>query len=301
MPIKTDDNHIYSVTMKGVLVNTLLSFFKLVAAILGHSAAMLADAVHSLSDLATDCIVLLLMKFGRSSVDDAHDYGRGKYGTFAALLVGIAVGIIGLWICHEGVTETIKAIRGEVLERPGYIALIAALVSIVVKEWLYRITLPTAKKTGSKMLFNNAWHHRSDAISSIGTFIGIFCAMFLGVKWRMVDPITSVVVSIFIIRIAWLLIYHSVRELLEYSLPQKTEAEIARLAGEEPEVKKVLRVLSRRVGQSLAIELQLTMPGKLSVTDAHHHALSIEQRLKEKYGNAIHVGIHIIPEEENLA
>ena len=191
----------------------------------------------------------------------------------------------------------LRAIQGQVLERPGYIALIAALVSIVVKEWLYRITLPVARATESQVLAGNAWHHRSDAISSIGTFIGIFVAIFFGVRWRVVDPITSVVVSVFIIRIAWLLILNAVRDLSEHSLSDETEAEIARLAEEEPDVKEVRKVLSRRVGQSLAIELLVAMPGTLSVTDAHRHALRIEERLKEKYDNIAHIGIHIVPED----
>lgn len=298
MPIPSDDTRIYSVTMKGVVTNTLLTLFKIVAAFLGHSAAMLADAIHSLSDLATDCIVLLMTKFGRTSGDDSHDYGKGKYGTMAALVTGICIGIVGLWLCHHGVSVAIRAIRGEALERPGYIALIAALVSILVKEWLYRTTMPVATQTGSKMVAGNAWHHRSDAISSIGTFIGIFCAMFFGVRWRLVDPITSVVVSVFIIRIAWLLISDSVRDLLERSLPAEIEAEIARLAEEEPEVSSVRRVLSRRVGQSLAMELLVTMPGALSVTEAHQHALNIEQRLKQHYASMAHVGIHIQPSDD---
>lgn len=297
MPKKTADTRIQSVTLKGVLINTLLTLFKFLAAILGHSAAMLSDAVHSLSDLATDIIVLVLMKPGLKSNDATHDYGRGKYGTVAALITGIIIGFIGLWLCHHGVTVAIRAIHGQVLQQPGYIALIAALVSIVVKEWLYRITLPVVRKTGSQVLAGNAWHHRSDAISSIGTFIGIFVAIFFGVRWRIVDPITSVVVSVFIIRIAWLLILNAVRDLSEHSLPDEIEAEIAHLAEEEPGVKEVRKVLSRRVGQSLAIELLVAMPGALSVTEAHRHALRIEEKLKEKYDNITHVGIHIVPED----
>ena len=212
---QTDDSRIYAVTMKGVLVNTILTAFKFTAAILGHSAAMLADAAHSLSDLVTDFIVLLFVRIGRAPRDAHHDYGRGKLGTLTALAVGVVIGILALWLCHHGVTLAIRAIRGEVLERPGLIALIAALVSIVVKEWLYRVTRPVAEETKSSILHGNAWHHRSDALSSIGTFLGISAAMFFGVKWRIVDPITSVVVSVFILRISWLLLSDSVRDLLD--------------------------------------------------------------------------------------
>lgn len=297
MPVKSDDSRIYAVTMRGVIVNTILMLFKFTAAILGHSAAMLADAAHSLSDLATDFIVLLFVKFGRAPKDATHDYGRGKYGTLAALAVGVLIGILALWLCHHGVSLAVRAIRGEVLERPGLIALIAALVSIVVKEWLYRYTRPVADQTGSRVLQGNAWHHRSDALSSIGTFIGIAVAMFCGIKWRIVDPITSVVVSVFIMRISWLLLCDSVRDLLEHSLPDKIESEISSLAASEPEVTEVKQVLTRRVGQSTAIELQVSMPSQLSVADAHRHALNIESKLKERFGASTHVGVYIVPNE----
>ena len=295
MPIKNEDSRIYVVTMKGVIVNTLLMLFKFSAAILGHSAAMLADAVHSLSDLATDFIVLLLVKLGRLPQDATHDYGRGKYGTLTALVVGLIIGFVAIWLCYCGVLQSVRAIRGEVLERPGLIALIAALVSILLKEWLYRITRKVADTTKSHVVYANAWHHRSDALSSIGTFIGIFAAMFFGVKWRILDPITSVVVSVFILRISWLLISDSLNVLLERSLSEKTESEIAQLAGSEPEVTDVKRVLTRRVGNSIAIELQISMPAQLSVSDAHSHALHIEEQLKLKYGPSTYVGIHIVP------
>ncbi len=297
MDTKSDDSRIYAVTMKGVLVNTILTAFKFTAAILGHSAAMLADAAHSLSDLVTDFIVLLFVRIGRAPRDAHHDYGRGKLGTLTALAVGVVIGILALWLCHHGVTLAIRAIRGEVLERPGLIALIAALVSIVVKEWLYRVTRPVAEETKSSILHGNAWHHRSDALSSIGTFLGISAAMFFGVKWRIVDPITSVVVSVFILRISWLLLSDSVRDLLEHSLSDQIEAEITQLALSEPEVTEVKQVLSRRVGQSTAIELQVSMPRQLSIEEAHRHALNIENLLKGKFGTSTHVGIHIVPDE----
>ena len=297
MPVKSDDSRIYAVTMRGVIVNTVLMLFKFTAAILGHSAAMLADAAHSLSDLITDFIVLLFVKLGRAPKDATHDYGRGKYGTLAALAVGVLIGILALWLCHHGVSLAVRAIRGEVLERPGLIALIAALVSIVVKEWLYRYTRPVAEQTGSRVLLGNAWHHRSDALSSVGTFIGIAVAMFCGMKWRIVDPITSVVVSVFIMRISWLLLCDSVRDLLEHSLPDQVESEISSLAASEPEVTEVKQVLTRRVGQTTAIELQVSMPSHLSVADAHRHALSIESQLKERFGASTHVGVYIVPDE----
>ncbi len=295
---KEADQEIVRVTLRGTLVNLLLTVFKFTAAVLGSSAAMLADAVHSVSDLLTDFIVLIFVKMGVRPKDKNHDYGHGKFETLCTVLIGLVLLFVGLMICYNGAKLSLQAFQGEVLKRPGYIALIAAIVSMVLKEWCYRFTIRTSRKTHSPALAANAWHHRSDALSSLGTTIGIGGAILLGEKWRVLDPITSVIVSFFIIRIAYVLIKAAIAELLEESLPKDLEDEIIKIASMEENVTDVHHLMTRRIGRSIAIEMHIRVPGDLSVTSAHFHATNIEDKLKAKYGESTHVGIHIEPIEE---
>ena len=291
----TEERKIYLVTLQGALVNIVLSLLKLIAGIVGHSAAIMADAVHSLSDLMTDFIVLIMVKIGRRPKDSGHDYGHGKFETLATAILGILLLIIGFVIAYRGMRLTVLAFRGLELERPGYIALIAALMSILLKEWAYRFTLKTARKTHSPILVANAWHHRSDSFSSIGTFIGILFAIVLGEKWRVLDPITAVIVSIFILRIACRLIFNAISELLEASLPSEVEDEIMAIAKSEEGVSGIHHLMTRRIGKDTAIEMHIRVPGNLTVEQAHDHATNIEKKLKERFGEGTHVGIHVEP------
>ena len=295
---KETEQKIVRVTLKGTLVNILLMILKFTAGILGSSAAMLADAVHSLSDLLTDIIVLIFVKMGLRPKDKNHDYGHGKFETLCTVLIGLALLFVGFMICYNGVKMSLKAFQGEILDSPGYIALIAAIVSMVLKEWCYRFTIRTSRETHSPTLAANAWHHRSDALSSLGTTIGIGCAILLGEKWRVLDPITAVIVSFFILRVAFLLIKAAIGELLEESLPDDLEDEIVKIASMEENVTDVHHLMTRRIGRNIAIEMHIRVPGDLSVTAAHIHATNIEKKLKEKHGESTHVGIHIEPIEE---
>lgn len=298
MDEKEAEHKIVKVTLRGTLVNLLLIMLKFAAGILGSSAAMLADAVHSVSDLLTDIIVLIFVKMGLRPKDKNHDYGHGKFETLCTVLIGLALFFIGLMICYNGAKMSLNAFQGEVLERPGYIALVAAIVSMVLKEWCYRFTIRTSRETHSPALAANAWHHRSDALSSLGTTIGIGGAILLGEKWRVLDPITAMIVSFFILRVAYFLVKTAIGELLEESLPDDLEDEIIKMASMEENVTDVHHLMTRRIGRNIAIEMHIRVPGDLSVTLAHLHATNIENKLKEKYGQSTHVGIHIEPIEE---
>ncbi len=298
MDERTRVKSIYKVTLQGSIINVLLMVFKFAAGLLGHSAAMIADAVHSLSDLITDVVVLIFVHLSHKPKDADHDYGHGKYETLATAIVGLVLLGIGLMICYNGIKETIQGIRGQILESPGYIALIAAVVSIILKEWAYRFTVAKARETGSQAVAANAWHHRTDALSSIGTAIGISGAMFLGSKWRVLDPITAVIVSFFIIRVAYQLIASSVNELLEKSLSDDIEAEIARIAFEEDEVSDIHHIQTRRIGKDIAIEMHIRVPGDQRVSVAHEHVNHIEERLRQRFGASTHIGIHVEPVKE---
>ena len=295
MKEKDREKSIYRVTLAGSAVNVVLLVFKFVAGFLGGSAAMIADAVHSLSDFITDVIVLLFVKLSSKPEDSDHDYGHGKYETLATSLIGLALMFVGVMIMHNGVCSIASAIMGSPLPQPGMIALAAALVSIALKEWAYRFTVKVGRKCESQAVIANAWHHRSDALSSIGTAVGIGGAILLGEKWTVLDPIAAVVVSVFIIRTAWQLTKQSAGELLEQSLPADMEREIVDIVAREPMTSEVHHLRTRRIGSHIAIEMHLRMPGDISLYESHQHATNIEQKLRKRFGASTHIGLHVEP------
>ena len=295
MKEKDREKSIYRVTLAGSAVNVVLLVFKFVAGFLGGSAAMIADAVHSLSDFITDVIVLLFVKLSSKPEDSDHDYGHGKYETLATSLIGLALMFVGIMIMYNGVCSIVSAIMGNPLPQPGMIALAAALVSIALKEWAYRFTVKVGRKCESQAVIANAWHHRSDALSSIGTAVGIGGAILLGDKWAVLDPIAAVVVSVFIIRTAWQLTKKSAGELLEQSLPAEMEREIETIVAREPMASEVHHLRTRRIGSHIAIEMHLRMPGDISLYESHQHATNIEQELRKRFGASTHIGLHVEP------
>ena len=281
--------------MAGSAVNVVLLVFKFVAGFFGGSAAMIADAVHSLSDFITDVIVLLFVRLSSKPEDSDHDYGHGKYETLATSLIGLALLCVGVMIMYNGVHSIVSAVMGNPLPQPGMIALAAALVSIALKEWAYRFTAKVGRECESQAVVANAWHHRSDALSSIGTAVGIGGAILLGAKWAVLDPIAAVVVSVFIIRTAWQLTKKSAGELLEQSLPAEMEREIVDIVAREPMASEVHHLRTRRIGSHIAIEMHLRMPGDISLYESHQHATNIEQELRKRFGASTHIGLHVEP------
>lgn len=286
---------IYKVTIVGSIVNFLLLVFKFFAGIAGHSAAMLADAVHSLSDFITDIVVIVFVRIARKPEDKGHDYGHGKYETLATAIIGLLLLCVGFGIFWNGASSIYTFLRGGQLESPGVVALVAALVSIVSKEILYQYTVIQGKKLNSQAVIANAWHHRSDALSSIGTAIGIGGAILLGDHWRVLDPVAAVVVSFFIMKVSVQLLIPCVDELLEKSLPEDVEKEIEQTVLSFPGVSQPHHLRTRRIGNYYAIELHVRMDGKITLEEAHSTATAIENKLKEMFGKGTHVGIHVEP------
>ena len=210
------------VTAVCFFVNLFLTAGKILAGIVGNSAAMLADGIHSMSDFITDLIVMVFIKISGKASDERHSYGHGKYETFATLLISVILFLVGLGVLMDSAQKIIYCLKGNILPQPGAIALWAALISIVVKEILYRYTAIVGKRINSPTVIANGWHHRSDAFSSLGTALGISGAIFLGEKWRILDPIAGIIVSFFIIKIAIKLAKPSYEELVECSLPEET-------------------------------------------------------------------------------
>lgn len=295
--MQTRDQRIYKVTITGSIVNVLLLILKFTAGILGHSAAMIADAVHSLSDFLTDVVVIAFVKLSSKPADSDHDYGHGKYETIATSIIGMALIIVAVMLAWDGIEKIIFVINGGTPPIPGTVALIAALLSIILKEWIFRVTEKVAKEVQSQALEANAWHHRSDALSSIGTSIGIGGAILLGSKWAILDPIAAVIVSVLILFTALHLLRQASGELLEESLPKDVEDKIEAIVYKDSLVRDIHNLHTRHIGNIIAIEMHFRLPGEISLTTAHNHATQIEQALRDEFGKDTHIMLHIEPKK----
>lgn len=289
------EKEIRKVTLVGSVINLLLLAFKFVAGIIGHSAAMIADAVHSLSDFISDIIVLVFVHISGKPEDESHAYGHGKFETMATLIIGVILLAVGVGIFVNGASSIIDNFKGNIPSSPSKVALIAAVISIVLKELLYRYTVRVGQKLNSQAVVANAWHHRSDAYSSLGTLLGIGGAIFLGEGWQVLDPLAAVIVSLFIVRVAFQLVKPCVDDLLERSLPAETEQRIKDIILSFPEIGSPHHLRTRRIGNNIAIEVHIRMDGNISLNEAHRLTTNVENRLKEEFGEGTHIGIHMEP------
>ena len=294
------EREIFKVTLVGSVANVLLTVFKFVAGIVGHSAAMTADAVHSLSDLLTDAVVLLFVHISGKPEDCGHDYGHGKYETLATTIIGFALAAVAVGLGYKAVESLLYWKEGGVLEAPGMLARWAAVVSVVLKEAVYQYTVRRGRKLNSPAVEANAWHHRSDALSSLGTLAGIGGAILLGNRWTVLDPLAGLVVSVFILRVAWKLLKQGLDELLEASLPESVEQEILDIVTAYPDVCDPHHLRTRRIGSRYAIELHIRMDGNLPLETAHDRTCEIEQALKERFGATTHITLHVEPIKETV-
>lgn len=286
---------IYRVTIVGSVVNMLLLIFKFVAGIVGNSAAMVADAVHSLSDFVTDIVVILFVRLSGRPADEDHGYGHGKFETLATLFVSLVLFGVAVMLFVGGVKDIVAVARGRQLAEPTMVALIAAVISIIAKELLYHYTVKCGEKLNSQVVVANAWHHRSDAFSSIGVLAGVGGAMFLGGSWAVLDPIAATIVSLFIVKVAYSLLMPSLEELLERSLPKDVEQRIEQIILSVDGVSSPHHLRTRRIGSAYAIEVHIRMDGNLTLTQAHAVTTAVERLLKQEFGDSTHVGIHTEP------
>ena len=289
------EQEIYKVTLAGSVGNMALLTFKFVAAVLGHSSAMMADAIHSLSDFITDLVVLVFVRLSAKPQDQSHDYGHGKFETFATFIIGLALVVAAVGIIVAAVLKVVRWAQGATLEAPGMLALWAALLSILVKEVLFRYTVSRGKALESQALVANAWHHRSDALSSIGAAAGIGGAILLGSRWTVLDPVASILVGLMLMKVAYDLLKASVDELTESSLPEGMEQEIAAIIDSFPGITEPHNLRTRRIGNRIAIEAHVRMDGNMPLREAHDCASAIERKLKERFGPATHTSIHMEP------
>ncbi|MEJ2543595.1 MAG: cation diffusion facilitator family transporter [Calditrichaceae bacterium] len=283
------------VTWIGMIWNVFLTILKFVVGFIARSSALIADAVHSLSDFASDISVLIGLKVASKPVDHDHNYGHGKFETLAAIIVGLMLFVVGIGILWDSITILYDYFNGEPLIRPGAIALYAIIASILVKEGLYQYTIKSGKSLHSQVLIANAWHHRSDALSSIAVLFGVSGAILLGDRWVILDPISAGLVSILILKVAAQASFDSFNELMEVSLGKERQKEIFALVAEVPGVSIPHNLRTRKIGNTVAIDMHIKVDKNLTIIKAHDIATLVENKLKEAFGADSFISIHVEP------
>ncbi len=288
----------YRVTWIGFFGNILLAIFKILMGILSNSNALIADGIHSFSDLISDLAVLAGVKFADKPIDRTHNYGHGKFETLASVLIGVILFFVSVGILWTGVNEIYATIQGKVLRSPKWLALVAIVASLGSKEWLYQYTLRIGRKIQNQALIANAWHHRSDALSSAAVLIGVGGAVLLGDAWAILDPIAAILVSIFIMYVSLKTMIESTNEMLEAALSQEQQRAILNLAAEVPGVINPHNLKTRRIGKNVAIDMHIKVRPDLTIVEAHDIATNVENRLKSSFGNDVFISIHVEPFED---
>lgn len=296
--MRTREKEITRVTLVGSIVNLLLTAIKIVAGIVGKSSAMIADGIHSLSDLASDIVVLIFVPIAGKAKDKNHQYGHGKFETLATLVISLILMVVAIRLVASSVQSILSVLSGNVLPKPGYIALVAAGISIISKEILYRYTAFVARKTNSSACEANAWHHRSDALSSIGSLLGIGGAVILGNKWTILDPIAAAIIGLAILFIALKMAKPPMEELMEKSLNEETEKRITDIILSTEGVRNMHNLKTRRNGQSKIIDCHIRVRRTISIVEAHDIASTVEKNLKQEFGDETQINVHIEPEKE---
>lgn len=286
------------VTWVGFWWNAVLGAAKVAGGILGRSNALVADGIHSFSDFLSDVIVLVMVGIARRKPDAKYQYGHGKYETFATLLLSLVLALVAVGIFIEGFNDVRNALGGEALSRPGAIALILCVCSLGVKEWLYRYTRREGERINSGAVVANAWHHRSDAFSSVATLVGVVGAMFLGDKWRILDPVAAMVVAVMIIVVSVKMAIPAIMELLEIALPNDAENQIKKAIISTPGVKAFHHLRTRRNGSSVIVETHIKVDPNITVITAHNIASAVERNISDVFDkDSSIVTTHIEPYE----
>lgn len=286
------------VTLIGSVVNIILTVFKIFAGVLGRSTAMIADGIHSLSDLLSDIVVIVFVKISAKGRDKDHDYGHGKFETFATLIISLMLIVVAANLMSGGINKIRLILDGGEVSSPGMIALWAAVASIVLKEILYRYTIIQGRALNSPMMIANAWHHRSDAFSSVGSLLGIAGAIFLGDKFVILDPITGCVISIFILVMAVKMSVPAIKELLDVSLPDEVEEKIEATAKSVKGVVDLHELKTRREGPGIIMEGHLVLDSDISLKEAHNISKKVEESLRKEFGPETQISLHLEPEDD---
>lgn len=282
---------IRKLSLVGIIGNVFLSAFKFIAGIMGNSSAMVSDAVHSLSDVFATFIAFLGIRFGRREADASHPYGHERIESLAAIVLGLILLVTGVGIGWVGL-EKILAGNYESLPIPGMIALVAAIVSIAVKEGMFWYTRHWARVIRSSAFEADAWHHRSDAMSSIGALVGVGGSM-LG--YPVLDPIASVVICLFILKQGISIIYDALKKMLDTSCGEQFEEEVRQLVDAENQVEHIDMLRTRMFGDKVYIDMEIAIDGSMQLTDAHAIAERVHDDIEHAFPEVKHVMIHVNP------
>jgi len=283
------------ITLWGVAVNLVLAIIKIAGGIIGQSQALLADGIHSLSDLASDAMVLIAVKHAGEDADEDHPYGHARYETLATVALGILLMGVATGIAYDAI---LRLENPDEIAVPALFTLIIAAISIVSNEGLYHATRAVAQKIRSPLLEANAWHHRSDAISSIVVLIGIGAA-YIG--YPLLDAIAAILVALMIAKIGLDLSRQSVQELVDTALDPEMVEKIKETILSIDDVRELHMLRSRRMGHNALVDVHLLVSPKLSVSEGHHISEAVEKILIEKFDEVNDVTVHIDPEDDETA
>lgn len=275
-----------------IAVNLLLSLFKLLAGIVAHSGAMISDAIHSASDVGSTFVVIVGVNLSSKKSDKEHQYGHERMECVSSIILSGLLLATGIGIGMNGIENIIKSTSGASIAVPGTLALIAAVVSIVVKEWMFWYTRSAAKKINSGALMADAWHHRSDALSSIGAFVGILGAR-LG--YPILDPIASIVICVMIAKASIDIFRDAIDKMVDHSCDAKTEESMKREILKVPGVRRVDLLKTRLFGSKMYVDIEIAADGNISLFDAHDIAENVHHTIENKFKDVKHCMVHVNP------
>lgn len=295
-----DENNQSAATIRrvvkiGCAVNALLMALKLCAGYLGHSDALVADGFHSLNDLAADIIMLVFVGISYRKPDEKYSYGYGKFETFSSFLISSVLVVVACLIIREAVESLIGYFQGEVLPQPDIWTFVVVLFAMACKEGLFRFYSAAGRKAGSKALKANAWHHRSDALASVATLIGVTFSHFFGEGFRVLDPIASLVIAVFILVPAFRILRPAFAELMERSLPENERKKALELVSKIPNVKDVEYLRARRNGHKYVFDFGIKTDASLSVAQCSHLTDEIRQALTDAFCPHVILSVNYSP------
>ncbi len=280
------------VTLWGMLLDIVLGLLKILVGLVGHSQALVADGIHSLTDAASDIMVIVVARYAHQAPDYDHPYGHGKIETLGTVALGSLLIAVAGALGYDGI---LRLFQDQPLQAPEWPVLVIAALSIISKEWIFRYTLKHGKALNSDLLIANAWHSRSDALSSIVVFLAVLGAM-AGMTW--LDIIGAVVIAIMVARIGWQLAWKGMRELVESAVSEETLTELQAAADRVPQTRGVHSLRARQVGPDVVVDLHLQVPPRVSVSEGHYIGLIATKALRKANRNVSDVTFHIDAEED---
>ena len=290
--VSTENALAMKVSGVSIAVNLLLSVFKLIAGILAHSGAMISDAVHSASDVGSTFIVMIGVTLSGKKSDKEHQYGHERMECVSSIILSGLLLATGLGIGLGGVENIVKSSHGEAIVIPGMLALVAAVVSIVVKEWMFWYTRGAAKKINSGALMADAWHHRSDAMSSVGAFVGIFGARM---GFPILDPLASVVICLLIVKASVDIFRDAIDKMVDRSCDEKTEEEMRETILKVDGVKRIDLLQTRLFGSKMYVDIEIAADGAQTLDAAHEIAEKVHHAIEETFTEVKHCMVHVNP------